>query len=406
MKAKNRSYPYFLKGVNIEHGALFAVKRIFAPSIARQGPRHMRKLSIVLAAAVLVVGFVLFKKLGTRPAEEAKQMPRQQQPVQFDSVATADVVLRQSFTGIVAASRRATVISEVTGRIHVPQGEIREGSRFSKGQVIFSIDDREPRMALVAQRSAYLSLITQQLADLSIDFPASVAKWEKYVGTADERQPLADLPDAADAKERRFLTARGVYDRFYSIRSAEARLDKYIVLAPFSGTMGKGTITSGSNVAAGQQLGELIDPDSYEIETSVPARVAQSLRQGAQAILVSGSDTLRANVSRISDRVDPRTQMVAVFLGLTGIGLRDGEYMSGYINFGNQPGAAVLRQGQVLADGTVLEIGPDSILKAIPVQTVHADGDRLTVTGLPPRTAIVRRPTGSMAPGTKVTPVR
>jgi multidrug efflux pump subunit AcrA (membrane-fusion protein) len=366
----------------------------------------MRKVSIVLAAAVLVVGVVLFRKLGTRPAEEAKQTPRQQQPVQFDSVATADMVLRQSFTGMVAATRRATVISEVTGRIHVPQGEVREGSRFSKGQVIFSIDDREPRMALVAQRSAFLSLITQQLADLSLDFPASAGKWERYVGTADERQPLDDLPEVTDPKERRFLTSKGVYDKFYGIRSAEARLDKFIVLAPFSGTMGKGTVTSGSNVVAGQQLGELIDPDSYEMETSVPARVAQSLKPGARAKVAKGSDTLQATVVRISDRVDPRTQMVGVFLSLPSAGLRDGEYLSGHIDFGTQASAAMVRQGQVLTDGTVLVVGPDSLLRAVPVQTVHADGDRLTITGLPARVAIVRSPSESMAPGTKVTPVR
>ena len=366
----------------------------------------MRKLSIVLAAAVLLVGVVLFRKLGTRSVEEAKLAPRQQRPVQVDTIVSGEELLRQSFTGVIVATRRATVISEVPGRIHVPKGEIREGSRFARAEIIFSIDDREPRMALVAQRSAYLSLITQQLADLSLDFPGSVGKWEKYVGTADERQPLDDLPEATDAKERRFLTARGVYDKFYGIRSAEARLDKFIVLAPFSGTMGRGSITSGTNVVGGQQLGELIDPDSYEMETSVPARVAQVLKVGARATLLSGTDTLRATVARISDRVDSKTQMVAVFLGLPGGGLRDGEYMSGHIDFGTQPDAAVVRQGQVLANGTVLSIGADSILKALPVRTVHTDGDRLTITGLPPNTVIVRSPSESMAPGTKVTPTR
>lgn len=323
--------------------------------------------------------------------------------VNVDAIQLNETPLHVTITGSVLATRRMAIVSEVPGQLMPDQPELREGMNVTPGQTLLRIDDRELRLNLIAQRSALISLLTQQLADLALDHSAALKKWEDYIGRCDERQPLPDLPEVIDQKEKRFISARGIYNQFYAIRSAEARLEKFTAKAPFGGSISKGNITPGAQVMVGQQLAELIDPNSFELETAIPSALAKMVKVGTKALFDNGAEGV---LVRVSDRMDPRTQSVTVFLRMSGQDLKDGMALSGRFNVGNASAAVALKRYQLGQENTVLIVKPDSTLALLNVVPVHTDGDEVVVTGLENGMLVVRHPSADLQPGLKITPLR
>lgn len=364
----------------------------------------LRKISIVGAAALIVLGVVGMKKLGQQGEPEPPATADHLKLVNVFTVEVGEQPVSERLTGKVGAARKVLVVAEATGQLLPGSRDIKEGVSFAEGEFLFRIDDAEVRMGLVAQRSQFSTLLTQLLPDLTLDYPASVGRWTQYLATVNEKEPLPELPAVDDEKERRFLTSRGVFNLFYSIRSAEARLTKFGFRAPFTGTVSKGNVVPGTHVLAGQQLGEFIDASAFEFETTVSAALATRVRAGTPISVFHADDTLTARVARISDRVDERTQNVVLFASLSGKGLRDGEYLSGSISLPAISDAALLR-GRHLVHGTqVFVVTSDSLLSLVPVRLVFRDGDRVVCTGLQAGLRILDNPFPEAHEGMRVLP--
>lgn len=351
-----------------------------------------RKISIVAAVVLIVLGVVGMKKLGKEGEPEPPATADHIKLVNVYEIEVGEQPVSERLTGRVNAARRVLLVAEATGQLMSGSKEIKEGMSFSQGEPLFRIDDAEVRMALIAQRSQFSTLLTQLLPDLTLDHPASVSRWTAYLSNVNEKEPLPELPDVKDEKERRFLTSRGVFNLFYSIRSAEARLSKFSFQAPFSGTVSKGNVVPGTHVLTGQQLGEFIDASAFEFETTVSAALAARVKAGAPISVFHADDTLTARVTRISDRVDERTQNVVLFASLSGKGLRDGEYVSGEISLPAVADAALLRGRHLVHGSQVFVVGEDSLLSLVPVQLVFRDGDRVVCTGLTEGTKVLDNP--------------
>lgn len=364
----------------------------------------LRKISIVGAVALLALGVVGMKKLGQQGEPEPAAVADHVKLVQVYEVTVGDQPVNERLTGRVSAARRVMLVAEASGQLQAGSKEIKEGVTFTAGEHLFRIDDAEVRMALVAQRSQFSTLLTQLLPDLALDHPASVARWTSYLAKVNENQPLPEIPAVEDEKERRFLTSRGVFNLFYSIRSAEARLSKFGFRAPFAGTVSKGSVVPGSHVLAGQQLGEFIDASAFEFETTVSAALAARIKVGTPIRVFHANDTLTARVVRISDRVDDRTQNVVLFASLSGKGLRDGAYLTGSINMSPVSDAALLHARHLVFGSQVFVVGNDSLLSLLPVQLVFRDGDRVVCTGLAAGTRILDNPFPEAHAGMRVVP--
>ncbi|MCF8256998.1 MAG: HlyD family efflux transporter periplasmic adaptor subunit [Flavobacteriales bacterium] len=346
------------------------------------------------------------RKLGQQGEPEPASTAEHVKLVQIYVVTVGDQPVNERLTGKVTAARRVMLVAEASGQLQPGSKEIKEGVTFSEGEHLFRIDDAEVRLALVAQRSQFSTLITQLLPDLTLDHPASVARWTAYLAKVNEKEPLPDLLNVDNEKERRFLTSRGVFNLFYSIRSAEAKLSKFGFRAPFGGTISKGNAVPGSHVLAGQQLGELIDASAFEFETTVSAALAARIKVGTPISVFHADDTLTARVVRISDRVDDRTQNVVLFASLAGKGLRDGEYISGSISLPAISDAALLHGRHLVHGSQVFVVSKDSMLSLHPVEMVFRDGDHVVCTGLSEGTRILDNPFPDAHEGMRVVPKR
>lgn len=73
--------------------------------------------------------------------------------------------------------RRVRLSSEVSARIVAGRSHCSEGTSFRKGDLLVRLYDDDARASLMAARSRYMSLLSQQLSDLAVDFPQEADKW-------------------------------------------------------------------------------------------------------------------------------------------------------------------------------------------------------------------------------------
>ena len=240
--------------------------------------------------------------------------------------------------GRVEALYRMEVISEVTGNLLIGSKEFREGTAFEAGEVILSLDDTESRLALIAQRSQFLQLLSIQLADLQMDFEERGEVWSNYVNALRVDSALSDLPEAVSNRERLFLANRGIISTYHSIRSAEERLSKFQVRAPFNGIAVRADVRPGGLVRAGQAAGMLVGEGDYEIKTAVHVRYLSTISRGDSAHFFDeeGIEVANGVVRRIAGNVDPATQSASVFCRVSPVrgqekAIRDGRFLTGEI---------------------------------------------------------------------------
>jgi len=151
------------------------------------------------------------------------------------------------------------------------------------------------------------------------------------VDNFDVKMPVQPLPTPLSDQEKYFIGTKNLSTQYYTIKSAEKRLSKYAVYAPFSGVITEAMITPGSLVRAGQKMGSLMQTGDYELQATVNLEDLKYIKTGTKVNLYS--DAVAGNwtgtVRRVSDIIDPNTQSVLVFIGVKGRDLREGMYLKG-----------------------------------------------------------------------------
>ena len=235
--------------------------------------------------------------------------------------------------GKVNASSSVGISSEVQGVLHAPI-ELKKGTKFQKGQVLFSIKNTDVKMALESKKGNFLSLLTTILPDLKVDYPESFNKWIAFFDKIDLTQPLPPLPEFSSVKEKGFIVSRNVLSQYYSIKSEEERLKKYIVIAPFSGSIIEAFADDGATVAPGMVVIKVLREGKLEIEIPVLAQNLDLIKKGLKVRLKNNeNDTILGKIIRVGEYVNPVTQTIPVFVGINNseVPLYNGMYLESEI---------------------------------------------------------------------------
>ena len=210
-------------------------------------------LRFLAGLAILAVGFLIAQALiGMKQESTISARPAQPRPVKVVEFVPSDVIPVTPIEGRVDALNRMDVFAEVNGVLALGGREFREGMRFRAGEVMLALDDAEPQAALVAQRSQLLQLLSASMADLRLDYAGSWPQWQAYIQAFDVNGPCEPFPEFSTDREQFFLANRGILSAYHTIRSAEERLAKYAVRAPFDGTLTSTLVRPGALVRAGQ----------------------------------------------------------------------------------------------------------------------------------------------------------
>ena len=349
-------------------------------------------VSVIISVLVLGLGVVAFGGLSSaKPEPEKLENVVPIKKVKTRTVTNGAESTEIEVTGRLAARDRIDVFSEVGGTFIKGKKSFKEGVYFKKEEVMIQIDKEEFELNLLAQKSSFMNQLTLLLPDLKTDFPDSFDKWQSYINKMDLEQSLAPLPDPSSDRERYFLSARNIYNLYYTIRSQEKRATKYEVKAPFNGKVSESMITEGTLVRAGQRLGQFYNPYIYEMEAAVNLQDLKFVRSGGRVSLSSDdiAGTWKGVVARVSDVIDPQTQTVKVFITVTGNDLKEGMYLEGQVKGSSIENVVELDRSLIQSDDKIWIVKEDSSLAMHMIEPVQYTTNTVMVKGIPNGTVIV-----------------
>lgn len=366
--------------------------------------KNIRRIGIVAAIAILAGAFFV-TKLFQAAAEPPRMIPTPEPtPVATTmSVQNSSVPTKLEVQGELAAFNKIDIFAEVSGTLENTGRTFKVGSYFPKGTILIEVDQTEAQLNLLAQKSSLLNSITQLMPDLKIDYPESFKQWKTYLDQFDVEKPLAAFPEALNEQERYFIASRNLLSQYYTIQSAEERLSKYIVRAPFNGVITQTSIQPGALVRAGQKLGELMNTASYELEVTVPLSDLKYISIGSKVLLTSRDieGTWSGTVRRINDQVDPGTQTVQVFIGVNGSNLREGMYLTGSVDASDVKEAIRIPKNLLVNQNEVYVVEGE-MLRLKTVELVKVNEETAVIKGLENGTLILGNPIAGAFDGMKI----
>ncbi|MEO9485454.1 MAG: HlyD family efflux transporter periplasmic adaptor subunit [Ekhidna sp.] len=346
-----------------------------------------RKLIVILLpVAILGLAFVLAGIFANQ-----KEDPKDQTPIAVKKVVQTKKVSYQTLqTDVVSYGRVQTaqtldLLSEVSGRMHQGRVRLKEGERFKKGDLLFYVDDKEPALNLKSQKSNFLRDLAGILPDLKVDFSNNFDAWNTYFNALDLDEKFKDLPEAGSEKEKIFLATKGIYSSYYTIKSAEARLDKHKYYAPFDGSIMEVNLQSGSFINPGVSIGKVMRRGVHELKVAVETKDIPWIKANSPVKIYSDEmgQYWDGQVTRISDFVNQNTQSVDVFISIQASGKKiyDGQFFQAAIP------ARTVKDGMIMPrnaiyNGNEVFVVEDSLLKVRKINIIRLADEEAIISGL------------------------
>lgn len=343
-----------------------------------------RRQLLILAGIALALGgcFANNYLASLKQSSKRQPPPPSVRSAGYVEVQNEELKAEIPITGKLVAKDKIEIYAEVTGNLLTTSSRFKEGNVFSTGDLLIGIDSRELNLNIQSQRSNFLSLLTRVLPDLKLDYPEAFDEWKTYVDGFSVSKPLNDLPKVG-GKEKYYLSTQGVFNQFYTIKSQEARLAKYAIRAPFTGTVSEANINPGTLVRAGQKLGEFIKTGIFEMEAPIDLDYLKFVKVGSEVVLESPqvAGAFIGKISRISEALDPATQSAKVIVEVSDKKVIEGMYLTGSILTTPFPDVFRLRKNQINEQNETYLI-VDGKLKATKVDIAFTGENEVLVTNL------------------------
>ena len=157
-----------------------------------------------------------------------------------------------SLSGSLEANEQLELRSEISGIVE--KINFKEGSKVSKGQMLFQVNDLELRARLAKAQTAQ-KLASENVRRAKLLLEKEAISQEEY-----------DISDA----DYQFARAES--------QLVAAQLAKATVRAPFSGTIGLRYISKGSYVTPSTPIASLVNTDQLKITFSIPEKYSSQIR--------------------------------------------------------------------------------------------------------------------------------
>lgn len=346
-------------------------------------------LYLILSPLIIIIAVFAVKALPEKQPEA---------PIEDKSVLAVEVenaklqTLHNTIevTGKLRAKDRYEIYAEVEGRLLPSAKKFREGNYYKKGQVVLQIDNQERYMTLLADKSNFMTELTVILPDLKEDFSESYPAWNQYLKALDIHQPLKELPTPKTEKEKYFIAGNGIYSSYYTIKSSEEKLSKYTIYAPFNGVISKSNIEAGTAVRAGEELGEMVNLSSYELEVTAPLKNIEHFKKGSKVKLYSSElDTEWAGtVIRIGSTLDANSQSVKVYIQTSGKDLKEGMFLTAQVNSTSYDEAIQIPRKLIFEDNKIFLVKGNK-LSVQEIEVMESFKSEAIVKGIPADAAVL-----------------
>ena len=294
--------------------------------------------------------------------------------------------------GVLEAYRRVSLTSRVQGVMQTIKPLFKTGQKYKAGQTLVQIDASDYRANVKAQRASLYNLITSVLPDLQLDFEEAYVQWSQFLKNFDIEKPTPSLPKMEE-KVRLFVSGRGLISSYYALQNLEKNLQYYSLKAPFDGVLVSANMTEGSLVRPGQQMGEYIATDLYELKVSLPKTFIQKIEEGAKVALksIDTNQTYEGTVARINAKVNTQTQSVEVFIRVSDPELKEGMFLEANISANTFEQVFALDRGLLNGDQELFVL-ENNALQLKKVEAIHFTRTLAIVKGLENGAIIIAQP--------------
>ena len=295
-------------------------------------------------------------------------------------------------SGVLEAYRRVSLTSRVQGVMQTIKPLFKTGQKYKAGQTLVQIDASDYRANVKAQRASLYNLITSVLPDLQLDFEGAYEQWSQFLKNFDIEKPTPSLPKMEE-KVSLFVSGRGLISSYYALQNLEKNLQYYSLKAPFDGVLVSANMTEGSLVRPGQQMGEFIAIDQYELKVSLPKTFIQKIEEGAKVSLksIDTNQTYEGTVARINAKVNTQTQSVEVFIRVSDPDLKEGMFLEANISANTFEQVFAVDRGLLNGDQELF-IVENNTLQLRKVEAIHFTETLAIVKGLENGAVIIAQP--------------
>lgn len=238
---------------------------------------------LIGVALIALIGYRIIDNKGTKTPMQAGGAP--------SAVKVSGMVIEPqafaenlSLSGTIEANEQIEIRSEVSGIVE--NINFAEGSRVTKGQVLFRVNDQELRAQLAkVQTNQNLAAENERRAKLLLEKEA--ISREEY-----------------DMAEADFASARA------ESQLMQAQLGKATVRAPFSGIIGLRYISQGTYVTPSTPIANLVNTDKLKITFSIPEKYSSQIGIDDELIFTTSSsgEEHTAKIYAIEPGVDISTR--------------------------------------------------------------------------------------------------
>jgi len=269
-------------------------------------------LQIMGVIVLMVLAFVFSRapdKTAVTPTTNTLFSPSK--PIPLISVVRPSVSAEQlvvSSTGSVAVRSYVTLTSQVTGRVIATSGVLRNGGRFTAGETLVTLEQRDFTLALDQVQAD----VTSAQASLQL----SEAEASVDISSYQRLNPGKEVPPLI-AKEPQITRAKAQLQAAVARRDiAQLNLERSIYSLPFSGTVVESSADEGQILNAGQSFGRVYALDAVEIVISLAPQELAKIAPAANRIATITADglTFEGRVDRVAAERNSRTQFSQVFL--------------------------------------------------------------------------------------------
>lgn len=274
---------------------------------------------VIIAAFLFIVGmaFGLMKFLIAQKEEPFSRPPIvTKRFVKAETIKYITIISPVSATGRLTSISEIDVVAEASGKIIASKIVLKKGSKFSKGDVLFTIYPDEAILALKSKKSQFLNTLANLLPDIKIDYSEYESEFRSFFNSIDVNKKLPEFPEFESEKLEIFLASRNVLSDYYGILKDELQLSRHTIVAPFDGTYSEVYMESGAYTNMGGRVAHIIQTDELELEVPLEKFDAEWVKIGDQVKVYSASrdGEWQGKVVRKSQFVDLNTQSQEVFI--------------------------------------------------------------------------------------------
>lgn len=280
----------------------------------------MRKSQIILAIVFLIftgsIYFILRKNQKPYTKELKESSSLVYLPVQKVKNVSRPIIVTSY--GQITPNSELIVSFEVQGKLLEGAKRLKPGTKFSAGQILYKVDNEEAYYSMNARKSALATMVLNALPDVELEFPSERQKWTRFMNDLSPAKMLPELPSMSE-KERMFITGRNILMEYYNLKSTEARLAKYIYVAPFFGTVISVSAEPGSIVGPGVQVARIAKTGDFEVKVPIDVADLELFKAQPDAKFYTTENELigSGKIIRVSDLINQSTQSIDVYFSIS-----------------------------------------------------------------------------------------